>query len=68
GLSTLKAAKSGVTWWLPILEAIAHRALSEIRTRLEWAVDFLSKNARRTKQRKSIQNRALDDILIDVFS
>jgi hypothetical protein len=30
GLSTLKAAKSGVTWWLPILEAVAHRAISEI--------------------------------------
>ncbi|MBL0616838.1 MULTISPECIES: IS4 family transposase [Aeromonas] len=68
GLSTLKAAKSGVTWWLPILEAIAHRAISEIRERLEWAVDFLSKNARRTKQRKSIQNRTLEGVLIDVFS
>lgn len=68
GLSTLKAAKSGVTWWLPILEAVAHRAISEIRERLEWAVDFLSKNARRTKQRKSIQNRTLEGILIDAFS
>ncbi|MGL6049251.1 MAG: IS4 family transposase [Aeromonas salmonicida] len=67
-LSTLKSAKSGVTWWLPILEAVAHRAISEIRERLEWAVDFLSKNARRTKQRKSIQNRTLEGILIDVFS
>jgi hypothetical protein len=27
----------------------AYRTISEIRERLEWAVDFLSKNARRTK-------------------
>jgi hypothetical protein len=69
GLSTLKAAKNGVIWWLPILEAIiAHRAMSEIRKRLEWASVYLVKNARRTKQRKSIQNRTLDDVLINVFS
>lgn len=61
-LSTLRAAKSGVTGSLPILEAIAHRAFSEIRARLKWAVDFLSKNARRTKQIKSIQNSVLDVI------
>ncbi len=67
-VSTLKAAKSGVTWWLPLLEAVAHRALTEIRERLEWAADYLAKNARRTKQRKSIQNRTLEGILIDVFS
>lgn len=66
GLSTLKAAKSGMTWWLPILEAVAHRALSEIREKLEWVVDFLSKNARRTKQRKSIQNRTLEGILMSL--
>jgi len=67
-LSTLKAAKSGVTWWLPILEAVAHRAISEIRERPEWAVDSLSKNARRTKQIKSIQNMKLELVLMDVFS
>ncbi len=49
GLLTLKAAKSSVTWWLPILEAIVHLAFSEIRARLEWLVDLLSKNARHTK-------------------
>jgi hypothetical protein len=61
-------ATSGVTWWLPILEAVARRAISEIRERLEWAVDFLSKNSRQTKQRKSIKNKTLEGILIAVFS
>ena len=57
GLSTLKAAKNSGTWWFPLLEAVAHRVLVEIRERLEWAAVYLAKNARRTKQRKSIQNR-----------
>ncbi|MBP4059127.1 IS4 family transposase, partial [Aeromonas sp. Prich7-2] len=38
-------------------------ALTEIRERLEWAADYLAKNACRTKQRKSIQNRTLEGVL-----
>ncbi|MNQ83523.1 Transposase DDE domain protein [compost metagenome] len=68
GLSTLKAAKSSVVWWFPILEAVAHRAMGEIRERLEWAAIYLAKNACRTKQRKSIQNRTLEGVLNNVFS
>lgn len=64
-LSTLKAAKSGVMRWLPILEEAAHRAISEIRERLEWPVDFLPKNTRQTKQIDT--KRTLEGILIDVF-
>lgn len=30
-LSMLKASKNSTTWWLPLLEAAAHRALTEIR-------------------------------------
>ncbi len=62
-LSMLKASKNSATWWLPLLEAVAHRALTEIRERLEWAADYLAKNACRTKQRKSIQNRTLEGVL-----
>ena len=62
-LSMLKASKNSTTWWLPLLEAVAHRALTEIRERLEWAADYLAKNACRTKQRKSIQNRTLEGVL-----
>ena len=68
GLSTLKAAKNSGTWWFPLLEAVAHRALEEIRERLEWAAVYLAKNARRTKQRKSIQNRTLEGVSNEVFS
>lgn len=68
GLSTLKAAKNSGTWWFVLLEAMAHRAMGDIRERLEWAAAYLAKNARRTKQRKSIQNRTLDGVLIEVFS
>jgi IS4 transposase len=68
GLSTLKAAKNSGTWWFPILEAVAHQALSEIRERLEWAATYLAKNARRTKQRKPIQNRTLEGIMNDLIS
>ncbi|QSE74213.1 IS4 family transposase, partial [Aeromonas media] len=59
----LKASKSSATWRLPLLEAVAHRALTEIREILEWAGDYLAKNACRTKQRKSIQNRTLKRVL-----
>ena len=52
----------------PLLEAVAHRVLVEIRERLEWAAVYLAKNARRTKQRKSIQNRTLEGISNEVFS
>ena len=31
GLSTLKAAKNSGTWWFPLLEAVAHRVLVEIK-------------------------------------
>ena len=37
--------------------------MTEIRERLEWAADYLAKNACRTKQRKSIQNRTLEGVL-----
>ena len=30
-LSMLKASKNSTTWWLPLLEAVAHRALTEIK-------------------------------------
>ena len=43
GLSTLKAAKNSGTWWFPLLEAVAHRVLVEIRERLEWAAVYLAK-------------------------
>jgi len=62
-LSMLKAAKNGVVWLAPILEAVAHRALSDIQMRLEWASAYLMKNARKTKQRKDIENRTLDGVL-----
>jgi hypothetical protein len=55
-LSMLKASKNSAMVATAI-EAVAHRALTEIRERLEWAADYLAKNACRTKQRKSIQNR-----------
>lgn len=45
---------------MPLLKVVVHRALTEIRERLEWAADYLTKNACRTKQRKSIHNRALE--------
>ena len=35
GAIVLKASKNSATWWLPLLEAVAHRALTEIRERLE---------------------------------
>jgi hypothetical protein len=67
-LSTLKAAKHSATWWFPLLEAVAHQALGEIKARLEWAASYLAKNARRTKQRKSIQNRTLEGVLNELIS
>ncbi|OHY88904.1 hypothetical protein BJD16_21025 [Aeromonas sobria] len=42
-LLMLKASKNSTTLWLPLLKAVAHRALTEIREKLEWVADYLAK-------------------------
>ena len=49
-------------WLLPILEAYIHQAWSEITARLEWAMSYISKNAKKSQQRKAKKNRTLDGI------
>jgi hypothetical protein len=60
GLSRLKAARYSVTWWFPILEAVAHRAMGEIREGVAWVSVYLAKNVRWTKQMTLIQNRIFE--------
>ncbi|PSU35479.1 IS4 family transposase [Photobacterium lutimaris] len=61
-VSLFKAAKNVDVWLLPILEAIIHQAWSEIMARLKWAIQYISKNAVKSKQRKSRQDSSLDGI------
>ena len=45
--SVYKAGKNVDVWLLPILEAYIHQAWSEITVRLEWALLYISKNAKK---------------------
>ena len=60
--SVYKAGKNVDVWLLPILEAYIHQAWSEITVRLEWALLYISKNAKKAQQRKSKKTRTLDGI------
>ena len=61
-VSVCKAGKNVDVWLLPLLEAYIHQAWSEITTRLEWAMSYISKNAKKSQQRKSKKNKTLDGI------
>jgi hypothetical protein len=61
-VSLFKAAKNVDVWLLPIFECISHKAWSEIGNKLEWASSYISKNARKSAQRKSKENITLDGI------
>jgi hypothetical protein len=61
-VSVYKAGKNVDVWLLPILEAYIHEAWSEITARLEWAMVYISKNAKKSQQRKSKKNITLDGI------
>ncbi|MBV7264535.1 IS4 family transposase [Photobacterium sp. WH77] len=61
-VSVFKAAKNVDVWLLPILESLMHQARSEISGRLEWAMVYISMNARKAAQRKSKKDRTLDGI------
>ncbi|MDH5905127.1 hypothetical protein L8S00_17170 [Vibrio splendidus] len=67
-ISVFKSAKNVDIWFLPIVKTIAYRAWQEIDHELTWAFEYLSKNALRTKQRKSKQDSNLDGIIIALNS
>ncbi len=60
--SVYKAGKNVDVWLLPLLEAYIHQAWLEITARLEWAIAYISKNAKKAQQRKAKKNRTLDGI------
>lgn len=62
-LSMLKIAKNSALWLMPILASIIHGAWQEITEKLEWAMVYLSKNGKKSRQRKSKQNNTLDGII-----
>ena len=43
----LKIAKNSALWLMPILASIIHGAWQEITEKLEWAMVYLSKTAKR---------------------
>ncbi|MEA9433946.1 IS4 family transposase, partial [Aeromonas caviae] len=50
-------------WLMPILASIIHGAWQEITEKLEWAMVYLSKNGKKSRQRKSKKNNTLDGII-----
>lgn len=61
-VSLYKAAKNVDVWLLPILAAYLHQSWSEINEKLDWALKYISRNARKSPQRKSKKDRTLDGI------
>jgi hypothetical protein len=61
-ISFQKMAGNVDVWFLPVIQSLAHRALSELEHRLEWAVQYLADNARPARQKKRCQNKSLRDI------
>lgn len=62
GLSLLKAAKNADVWFCPVVTAISQRAVKEIEYHLDWAFQYLRRNAQPSQQSKSKQGKGLCDI------
>ena len=62
GLSLFKAAKNADVWFCPVVTAISQRALREIAHHLDWACQYLRRNAQPSQQSKSRQGNGLRDI------
>lgn len=62
GLSLFKAAKNADVWFCPVMTAISQRAMKEIEHHLDWACQFLRRNAQPSQQSKSRQGNGLHDI------
>ncbi|GGB78090.1 IS4 family transposase [Shewanella inventionis] len=61
-VSLFKAAKNVDVWLLPIFECICHRAWSEITEKIDWAVSYITINAKKSQQRKSRKDITLDGV------
>lgn len=62
GLSLFKASKNADVWFCPVVTAISQRALREIAHHLDWACQYLRRNAQPSQQSKSRQGNGLRDI------
>ncbi|MFB9846896.1 hypothetical protein ACFFLK_06990, partial [Oceanisphaera arctica] len=62
GLSLFKAAKNADVWFCPVMTAISQRAMLEIEHHLEWAFQYLRRNAQPSQQSKSNQGKGLYNI------
>lgn len=62
GLSLFKAAKNADVWFCPVMTAISQRAVKEIEHHLDWACQYLRRNAQPSQQSKSKQGKGLHDI------
>lgn len=67
-VSLFKAAKNVDVWLLPIFECLSHRAYSEIREKIEWAISYILTNAKKSQQRKPKENISLDGIYARLIS
>lgn len=61
-ISFQKMAGNVDVWFLPIIQALVHGAISEVEGILEWAIQYLSDNACLTRQRKRCKNKSLREI------
>ncbi len=58
----VRAAKNADVWFYPIVTAISQRAVKEIEHHLDWAFQYLRRNAQPSQQSKSKQGKGLRDI------
>lgn len=58
-ISFQKMSDNVDVWFLPIIQALVHRAFSEVESCLEWAVRYLSDNAQPERQKKRCKNKSL---------
>lgn len=61
-VSLFKAAKNVDVWLLPILECICHCAWSELTEKIDWAICYITNNAKKSQQRKLKKNITLDGV------
>ena len=62
GLSLFKAAKNAGVWLCPVVTAISQRAMLEIEHHLDWAFQYLRRNAQPSQQSKYKQAKGLHNI------
>ena len=66
GVIDAEDCQNSALWLMPILASIIHGAWQEITEKLEWAMVYLSKTAKRVGRENPSKNNTLDGIINSV--